>query len=228
MSSYRNQRPSDVWGQKASRRRDKDHPAYRHVIDYVCGKFQRELSRAKSVLDVGCGTGNFVLTLKSCRPRKLIVGIDSSQDMAQVAGNLRAEIVVGDALDLPFPDSSFEVVICMGLLHHVNDIETSVKEMKRVASRAVLACEPNLYSPLQWLSALRPHERQAFACTPGRLTRIFREEFKSVDIRFGGFVAENLTPLWLLRTLQMIEPFIDRYAAKPLSLGIYLAGEIRR
>ena len=51
----------------------------------------------------------------------------------------------------------------MSLLHHVNNIEASVREMKRVAGRAVLACEPNLYSPLQWLSALRPHERQAFA-----------------------------------------------------------------
>lgn len=212
-----------TWERKARRRRGPDHPATRHVLDYICERFRAELATCGSVLDVGCGAGNLIFHLSAgCSGQ--IFGIDSSRAMAQRARAAGANVVVGEASDLPFPDCSFDVVLCCGRLHHVHDIERTVQEMKRVTRRAVLACEPNLYSPLQWLSSLRPHEWRAFACTPGRLMAAFRREFGDIDVSFGGIVGENITPAWIVPLLKTLEPIADHFAPRLTTLGIYLVG----
>ena len=59
-----------------------------------------------SVLDVGCGPGLFSAHLK---PRaRWVVGIDISWSMLHRAKGI--EVVLADALSMPFPDESFDIV----------------------------------------------------------------------------------------------------------------------
>jgi SAM-dependent methyltransferase len=69
------------------------------------------------VLDVGCGIGGpgrFLTTRYGCT----VTGIDLTSEFVEVARDLNArvglgdaiDVQVGDALDLPFPDDSFDVV----------------------------------------------------------------------------------------------------------------------
>jgi ubiquinone/menaquinone biosynthesis C-methylase UbiE len=88
-------------------------------------------------LDVGCGTGAFTeMVLESCSPAS-IVGIDPFPQQIEYARSLpaarHAEFRVGDALNLPFPDRSFDVVASALVLNFVPDRPRGLAEMRRTA-----------------------------------------------------------------------------------------------
>jgi ubiquinone/menaquinone biosynthesis C-methylase UbiE len=88
-------------------------------------------------LDIGCGTGAFTeLVLGSCSPAS-IVGIDPFPQQIEYARSLPAaryaEFRVGDALNLPFPDRSFDVVASALVLNFVPDRPRGLAEMRRTA-----------------------------------------------------------------------------------------------
>ncbi len=92
-----------------------------------------------AVLDVGCGTGvNMVEAARWFGPLRLLCGIDISPGMAEVARTkmralgIPAQIAVGDAEQLPYPDGIFDLVICNSVLHWVRNRQTALQEMRRV------------------------------------------------------------------------------------------------
>jgi SAM-dependent methyltransferase len=46
--------------------------------------------------------------------------------------NLHAEILIGDAQRLPFPDDQFDAALCCHMLYHVPDIARALRELRRV------------------------------------------------------------------------------------------------
>ncbi|PRR80947.1 class I SAM-dependent methyltransferase [Clostridium vincentii] len=88
----------------------------------------------KSLLDVGCGTGNILLKLCGNKNIKLY-GLDLSEKMIETAENKlngRAELKVGDAEFMPWQENSFEVIICNASFHHYPNPEKVLLEMKRL------------------------------------------------------------------------------------------------
>lgn len=93
------------------------------------------------VLDVGCGSG--VVTREVARrvgARGLAVGLDPSPALLAVARELAQDADLGDrihfregsVLQLPFPDSSFDAVLCATVLSHVPGGDTAIAELARV------------------------------------------------------------------------------------------------
>jgi len=103
--------------------------------------------RNDKVLDIGCGTGNQLLSLA-----KLgfdLSGVDASKDMIDIArsrlGN-RCELKTGRAEDLPFSDNEFDIALLINTLEFLDDPLTALKEAGRVARRKVLICVINSLS----------------------------------------------------------------------------------
>lgn len=71
------------------------------------------------VLDVGCGNGRFCEALKNSRINYL--GIDNSKEMIEIAKQRypEADFQLADALSLPFPENSFDLVFSFAVIHHV-------------------------------------------------------------------------------------------------------------
>jgi len=91
-----------------------------------------------NVLDVGCGTGDFLRLLAPIVSPGTAVGVDLSETMIAEARQRSAENVdnlsfrVGSVLELPFPVASFDRVLATQLLLHVPDPLKALAEMKRV------------------------------------------------------------------------------------------------
>jgi len=90
------------------------------------------------VLDVGCGTGDFLRLLAPIVSPGTAVGVDLSETMIAEARQRSAENVgnlsfrVGSVLELPFPAQSFDRVIATQLLLHVPDPQKALLEIRRV------------------------------------------------------------------------------------------------
>lgn len=103
-----------------------------------------DLAGRERVLDVGCGTGELTRVLADEAPGATVVGVDADPALLAVA---RAETglpaVAGDATRLPFPDDSFDLVVCQALLVNLPDPAGGVREFAGVSSELVAAVEPN-------------------------------------------------------------------------------------
>jgi SAM-dependent methyltransferase len=77
---------------------------------------------AVAVLDVGCGFGRLGAALKR-RGVARVVGVELSPVAADAARDLLDEVVVGDveAVELPFPEASFDCVVYGDILEHLVD-----------------------------------------------------------------------------------------------------------
>ena len=100
-----------------------------------------DITGGDHVLDVGCGSGAVTRAIaERVGSRGFAVGLDPSPELLAVARELaqeaglgdRAEFREGDALSLPFPDRSFDVVLCVTVLSHVPSGESAIPELVRV------------------------------------------------------------------------------------------------
>jgi ubiquinone/menaquinone biosynthesis C-methylase UbiE len=90
----------------------------------------------RDVLDVGCGIATD--GVRFARAGARYVGIDASPAAVELARRrlelegLDGTVVAGSATELPFPDSSFDLVWSHGVIHHFEGTETAVDEFHRV------------------------------------------------------------------------------------------------
>lgn len=90
------------------------------------------LRPGERVLDVGAGTG--VSTEELARSGAFAVGADLSVGMLRAGRRVRAEVplLAGDALHLPFADSTFDAVTISFALRNVVDTAAALREFARV------------------------------------------------------------------------------------------------
>lgn len=95
----------------------------------------------KSILDVGCGDGY----LCYCLHKKYHVeGVDISEKRINRAKKLYPYIhfKVGALPELPYSDSSFDLVTAVETLEHVPELDEAMKELKRVSRKYILITVP--------------------------------------------------------------------------------------
>lgn len=93
------------------------------------------VTTGQTVLDIACGTGIVARTAADrAAPDGHVVGLDLNEAMLTVARRVRPDIDwrQGDAAALPFPDASFDIVLCQMALMFLPDRRTALSEMRRV------------------------------------------------------------------------------------------------
>jgi ubiquinone/menaquinone biosynthesis C-methylase UbiE len=113
-------------------------PTYDHVPNPLLALEERYLLPQltglsnKSVLDLGCGTGRWLLKLGQSVSG---VGIDCSISMLQVAGRksaIRGRLVQAACESLPLINAAFELAVCSFALGHIRTLDPVVRELRRV------------------------------------------------------------------------------------------------
>ncbi len=108
---------------------------------------------AKS-LDIGCGVGFACSMLKEKQYQ--VYGIDISEDALKVARRLVPHGTFSMASEsgrVQYPDNTFDLVTCFGVLEHIPDPLNSIKECYRVikGGHYALFVVPNSWSPYFWV-----------------------------------------------------------------------------
>jgi ubiquinone/menaquinone biosynthesis C-methylase UbiE len=174
---------------EAAQRQPNFADAYeRTVVPAIFDRYARDLiERARPIgasdriLDLGCGTG---IVSRILRERlggaANIVGVDVSAPMIEKARSVAPEVDFrqANAMDLPFPDGSFDIVLCQEMLQFVPDRLAALREVRRVlmpGGRFIT-------------SAWRPRSEQPFFEALGRVAE--RHLGKSNDARWSLDGAE--------------------------------------
>ena len=101
---------------------------------------------ARSVLDVGCGTGRAASILGELDPTLRVFAVDPVIALVEKARQkVGGRVVASDGARLPFRDAAFDVVIATGLLHHVRDPDAIINEMIRVSRLAMFISDGNVF-----------------------------------------------------------------------------------
>jgi len=143
-------------------------------VDYARGRFDAIVPDEEAgklpydrALELGCGTGFFLLNLIQSGVARRGSVTDLSPGMVKVATRnghslgLDIDGRVADAEGIPYDDDTFDLVVGHAVLHHIPDVELSLREVVRVlrpGGRFVFAGEPttvgNVYartlSTLTW------------------------------------------------------------------------------
>jgi ubiquinone/menaquinone biosynthesis C-methylase UbiE len=94
-----------------------------------------------SILDVGCGAGHYLRSLRSIiKVPFTYTGVDVTPMFIEKANqawekDLESTFQVADVYDLPFADSQFDIVMCNNMLYHLPSIVKPIAELMRVSSR---------------------------------------------------------------------------------------------
>jgi ubiquinone/menaquinone biosynthesis C-methylase UbiE len=117
----------------------KHRRAHPDVVDELVTRGR--LGPSSRVLEVGCGTGNYLAAVHAvagCTP----TGLDPSEGMLTSARGraAAAKLVRGRAESLPFEDASFDLVYSVDVIHHVGDRARYYREARRVLDTNGLLC----------------------------------------------------------------------------------------
>ena len=91
-----------------------------------------------SILDVGCAKGFMLYDFKRLLPNIKVKGIDvSSYAIENCMEDLKHDVQVANALNLPFEDNSFDLVISITTVHNFDktDCIKALKEIERVSRK---------------------------------------------------------------------------------------------
>jgi len=115
------------------------------------------LKDAKSILDLGCGSGTVTKDIARFTKGR-VIGIDGSKDMIKVARDVlkeykNVELYVSSAEYLPFNENIFDIVTCNLLLMWANNPQKVVNEMARVVKqggKVLASLEPDYGGKLHY------------------------------------------------------------------------------
>jgi ubiquinone/menaquinone biosynthesis C-methylase UbiE len=112
----------------------------------------------KDILDVGCATGSCGATVVSLE-RNHYVGVDVVPQYVERARQRfpAGKFLTMDARRLDFPDASFDVVLFIGVLHHMDDglVRDCFRDIRRVLRPdGVVLCAEPVFHPNEPLSTL--------------------------------------------------------------------------
>jgi SAM-dependent methyltransferase len=96
------------------------------------------LDANSTILDVGCAKGFMLHDFLELIPGITVKGIDiSAYAIEHALDDVRPHVQVANAIELPFPDNAFDVIISINTIHNLEreDCAASLKEIERVSSK---------------------------------------------------------------------------------------------
>jgi len=105
------------------------NPNYK-LFNFI-SQYIKKICSSGSVIDIGCGQGDFLLHLQKTNPELSLTGIDLSQP-SEAAG---INFIRGDFLNEKF-SQTYDVIVSLAVIEHIADVRSFVKKLYQI-------CKPN-------------------------------------------------------------------------------------
>lgn len=93
-----------------------------------------------SVLEIGCGGGNFLYRYGLENPTNKIQGVDFNASMINKLKERGLNVSVSDLSTINFPDSQFDLIMGWMVLEHIHDINKALSELHRILKTGGTFC----------------------------------------------------------------------------------------
>jgi SAM-dependent methyltransferase len=139
------------------------YAAVRRPDPRLAAMISAAIGDAKTVVNVGAGTGSY-----EPRDRTVVAVEPSTVMLAQHPGVRRVQAT---AEHLPFDDATFDVAMAVLTMHHWEDLDRGLAELRRVSRRQVIftwdpAHRPQLWIVADYFPAIAAMEAARFAFVP--------------------------------------------------------------
>jgi len=186
----------------------KDRKAYKIIVDRMIPHIYQ-----KKVLEVATGTG---LIARELAPyTDSMVAVDYAEGMINQAKRKCQDphltFMVADALNLPFEDQSFDVVIISNTLHIISDPEKTLKEIHRVLKDDGLLIAPT------FTHAVMSSTQKLLSRTMCKVSGFYVESLWD-EAEYKAFVESNGFKVSICETLKASFPLTYLEAKKAGSL----------
>jgi SAM-dependent methyltransferase len=162
--------------------------------------------KGKTVLEVGCGAGRFTELLVNAgalvHSVDLSVAVEANKE--NIGDRPNYTIAQASVYELPFPDNSFDHVICLGVIQHTPDSNRTIEALwKKVAPGGDLVIDHYRWR-LAYYSTLKPVYRHLLRkMEPGRSKKIvdgltdffFPLHWKLRNFKPGWWLLHRISPL---------------------------------
>jgi SAM-dependent methyltransferase len=104
-------------------------------ITVVLGRQVERLASQATIVEIGCGTGNYVIALSSMFAECKWKGFDLSHEMLAIARSRsnRVEFVTGDAdAHFPYTADEADLAYLVDVIHHLRNFESFFSECARI------------------------------------------------------------------------------------------------
>jgi SAM-dependent methyltransferase len=167
----------------------------------------------KKVLDVGCGPG--VFTAHYSRAGAQVIGIDFSEEMIRTAKDQfpGIDFRVADAEQLPFDDSTFDLVVAVHVVHHLARPRVVFASLCRVTKRGghfafTIPDQLRQASFGSFFSAVAEHHKMD-AMPGGPLLMETDPAVIQSEVLAGGFHECRVERRQVTTRLQSLEPLLE-------------------
>ena len=159
------------------------------------------LQPGEDVLDIGAGPGLLACEMAAVvGDQGSVHGVDTSESMLAIAahrerapGSAPTEFRAGDALELPYPDASFDVAVSTQVYEYVEDMPAALAQVRRVLRPGgrLLVLDTD-WDSVVWRSSDRERMRRVLAAwdehladphLPARLTGLLSDAGFTVTLR---------------------------------------------
>lgn len=149
----------------------------------------------QNILEVGCGPGFSTQKLKQMLNRKHFEASDVDSELVEGAKNRNpnVKIIQESIYNLKRQNNSFDLVIALEVLEHLQEPEKALREIQRISTKYILVSVPN--EPI-WriLNMARLKYLKNFGNTPGHLQNFSKSDFKNFVSKHFRIVRTK-TPL---------------------------------
>lgn len=174
--------------------------------------------KSKKVLDLGCGDGEDSFEISKFA--KHVTGVDiEKNDLWKKRKKTNLKFVISPAEKLPFKSNTFDALFLKDVIHHVNDMEKTLKEIKRVTTKdaVIVLIEGNRYNPLFFVHMTKIHGHEHLSQT--HFKSLIKKYFPSVQFyhfesHFIPFLPLNITKLYktvekFISSISLLKPILS-------------------
>ena len=189
--------------------------------EFQYGWLKEKCGPGIKVLDFGCGNGENGIYAAQCGAE--VIGIDISPEgvananlnakQAGVANHCRFEVMDGE--NMTFTDSTFDLAVEYGVLHHV-DLDKTMAELNRVLKPdgEMICVEALKHNPfIHWYRKKTPHLRTQWEVEHilgVQDLAVARKYFHKVDVRFFHLAVLAAVPFRKTRFFKPMCTFLNK------------------